>query len=402
MAISVARGRAAWWHVPGVESVHLPRLAYTHAGKRDLRLDFLKGVAVSMMVVDHVGGNTVLTQLSGGNRSIVSAAEAFVFLSGLVVGMVYGDRCRKAGARIAATGLLRRALTLYRASLTLTLPFLALFLATDLRLWEGRSAERPDIAQSLLGAVTLRYSLQGSDVLIMYALIMIAAPAVLYALHKGHTPLVLAVSAAMWGLFQLSPEATSAIWPVANSSFPIQAWQLLFVAGMALGYHGCKPLAAISSSSARAFWAVGGSAAVLWLLVVSEHSMGQSELPWWLGGSTYGALFLKSTLGPGRVVAFFAALTAGYGLVHYLWLPLSKALGWLILPLGQNSLYVYIAHLFVVVLIYNQAIAVTMLLAPLAFYVDLQMVVNLGSQLLTLGVMWIAVRQRLLFRLIPR
>jgi hypothetical protein len=66
----------------GQETAALP--AYM-AGKRDLRIDLLRGAAIVAMVVDHVGGDqSWLYALTGGNRFYVSAAEAFLFLSGLV------------------------------------------------------------------------------------------------------------------------------------------------------------------------------------------------------------------------------------------------------------------------------------------------------------------------------
>ena len=45
-------------------------------GKRDLRIDLLRGFCVFVMIVDHVGGETSwLYALTGGNRLYVSAAE---------------------------------------------------------------------------------------------------------------------------------------------------------------------------------------------------------------------------------------------------------------------------------------------------------------------------------------
>ncbi len=98
-------------------------LGYREGEKRDLRLDFLRGLAVSAMVVDHVGGDTFLTTLSGGNQAIVSAAEAFVFLSGLVLGMVYAERIARSGPSRALRAMLHRALTLYKASAGVALFF---------------------------------------------------------------------------------------------------------------------------------------------------------------------------------------------------------------------------------------------------------------------------------------
>src|ERR687884_1394995 len=85
LAGSTPLGRvAAWAYPPG-------------SGRRDLRLDLLRGFAVFAMVVDHFGGRSFLTFLTGGNEFLVSAAEGFVFLSGFVMGMVYGGGARQGG-----------------------------------------------------------------------------------------------------------------------------------------------------------------------------------------------------------------------------------------------------------------------------------------------------------------
>src|SRR3712207_8597744 len=98
---------------PAAGQLETPGWRYEAEGKRDLRLDFLRGFAVFAMVVDHLGGASWLYALTGGNRFLVSAAEGFVFISGVVAGIVYGDRVRAAGWRAAVPKLLLRAWTLY-------------------------------------------------------------------------------------------------------------------------------------------------------------------------------------------------------------------------------------------------------------------------------------------------
>ncbi len=86
---------------------------YVQQGKRDLRLDFLRGFAVFAMVANHIAGPSWLYAITGGNRFFVSAAEGFVLISGVVVGIVYGGIARSQGVYIAAVKLLQRAWLLY-------------------------------------------------------------------------------------------------------------------------------------------------------------------------------------------------------------------------------------------------------------------------------------------------
>src|SRR5438132_5535044 len=83
------------------------------AGKRDLRVDFLRGFCVFAMVVDHIGGDSWLYALTGGNRFYVSAAEGFIFISGLVMGQAYHAKVERSGLVEAMLEALRRARTLY-------------------------------------------------------------------------------------------------------------------------------------------------------------------------------------------------------------------------------------------------------------------------------------------------
>ena len=53
------------------------------------------------MIVDHIAADSPLRGLTGGNRFATSAAEGFVFISGLVVGIVYLRLLRKSSVGTA-------------------------------------------------------------------------------------------------------------------------------------------------------------------------------------------------------------------------------------------------------------------------------------------------------------
>src|SRR5947209_4688878 len=111
-----ASARAAWG-----DHVHDWRYA---GGKRDLRIDFLRGFAVLAMVADHLGGEpSWLYNITGGNKFLFSAAEGFVFISGLVMGIVYAGMIAKQGVGPALWKALRRAGTLYLLTVILTFAF---------------------------------------------------------------------------------------------------------------------------------------------------------------------------------------------------------------------------------------------------------------------------------------
>src|SRR5512140_3466367 len=109
------------------ERIHATLLSWKYPAqeRRDLRLDLLRGCAVLVMVVDHFGGSSWLYLITGNNNFFTSGAEAFVLISGMVVGIVYGAMARRDGLRVAARKALERALTLYKLTIALTLLFAA-------------------------------------------------------------------------------------------------------------------------------------------------------------------------------------------------------------------------------------------------------------------------------------
>src|SRR5262245_49587313 len=104
----------------------LSEFGYSPAAGRDLRFDLLRGFAVLAMVVDHLAGPSRLYVLTGGNYFYTSAAEAFVFISGIVVGVVYRRVAIRDGLAVALRRLLARAWQLYVLAVGLTLVVLPL------------------------------------------------------------------------------------------------------------------------------------------------------------------------------------------------------------------------------------------------------------------------------------
>ena len=67
-------------------------------GKRDLRIDWLRGLAMTCVIVDHSRLWSLLSWFTYERFWIVTAAEVFVVLSGVVLGTVYGDKLLRKGS----------------------------------------------------------------------------------------------------------------------------------------------------------------------------------------------------------------------------------------------------------------------------------------------------------------
>lgn len=315
-------------------------------GKRDLRFDLLRGFAVCAMVADHINGErSLLYALTGGDRFFVSAAECFVFLSGLMMGLVNGGLIRRGDTGAALAKVLRRAGILYALAVGWTLVVAALPLALGLS-WAPET-DGATVSQYIVGVLTLHRTIAVIDVMLLYALLVLAAEPVLLLLHYGYTRLVLAVSWSLWLGWQLWPQEAD-IWPIAgDEAFTVAAWQAIFMTALVIGFH--------RRALERAFRAVGSA----WALVLAAVALGGAVALYVarlapltaLTGRDQATLdewfFAKNDAAPGRLVTLAIFLAFAYALTTVAWRPLVGALGWLLLPLGQNALSAYITHLFV-------------------------------------------------------
>lgn len=68
---------------------------YGQPTKGDSRIDFLRGLAIVFVVVNHLGMTSLFQLLTQEAVGFVPGAELFVLFSGLVVGMVYGLRVKE-------------------------------------------------------------------------------------------------------------------------------------------------------------------------------------------------------------------------------------------------------------------------------------------------------------------
>src|SRR5205823_14363078 len=91
---------------------------------RDLRLDFLRGVSLVFIFVDHIPEN-ILSYFTLQAIAFFDAAEVFIFISGFTAALVYGRRLVTKGALYAAAQVLRRAWQLYIAHIFLFVLFIA-------------------------------------------------------------------------------------------------------------------------------------------------------------------------------------------------------------------------------------------------------------------------------------
>ena len=212
-------------------------------------VDFARGLVLVAMTIDHLPGD-VLEHFTPRNFALSDSAEAFVFLSGLSVGLVYYRRTVATGLAPVARSCLKRAGRLYGVHLLMTAGALAIFAAAywlggfneALIAPHGRAIVFHEPLRGALGVALLSHQLGYFNILPLYVALMAAAPAIL-ALARFSPTVALAAALGAYGAVKwLGFDLPN--WPEPGGWFfnPL-AWQLVFTLGVLAGVRwGEKPL----------------------------------------------------------------------------------------------------------------------------------------------------------------
>src|SRR5258708_1523143 len=226
---------------PAVQPSPTPRGPVTPS--RDLRLDSLRGLMLVAMAVDHL--DTELRVLTDHVFGFVSTAEGFVFLSGLVTGLVYTRSVQTRSSNGPVQRASKRALQIYGCHLlSFGAVFIVLRMITDLLGAVPESApalffSRPTEAL-ILGSLSL-YQPGLLDILPMYCFSVLLSPIALEILYRWKWITLLGISFAVWIVAQTEvmtyiEHSLQSLAPVNFGSFDILAWQLPFFAGFTFGH----------------------------------------------------------------------------------------------------------------------------------------------------------------------
>jgi len=207
---------------------------------RDARLDFLRGVALVMIFINHVPG-TVYENFTSRNFGFSDAAEGFVLISGIAAGLAYSPAIARGITWPSVGRIWHRAWTLYLIHLLTTVLAIAvvaagvLWLDTAALLKEhnlGPIFTRPFGVQ--MGIPLLSHQIGYANILPLYAVLLMVTPFALVAALNWPRALI-AGAAVLWfrsGHFYIDfPN-----FPNAGGWFfnPL-SWQLLFAIGLATG-----------------------------------------------------------------------------------------------------------------------------------------------------------------------
>ncbi len=211
-------------------------------------LDGFRGFFLIFMVVVHANETlkAILGKLNHHYFGWVEDAQGFVFLSGLVVGLVYGGILDRKGVPALWAAVRKRCFEIYKCQAGLIL----LFALGAMTLFTQASVLQPYVQEPAwftLAALALVSTTQDMGILPMYIYFFFTAPFALIAIKKGLIAPVVFASLGLWlfgqtSLFEAGTDALSAtlaahgVHLTFSLFFNVFAWQVLFAFGLFLGY----------------------------------------------------------------------------------------------------------------------------------------------------------------------
>ncbi|MCU1634446.1 MAG: acyltransferase protein [Micrococcaceae bacterium] len=366
----------------GVAKRVVPQWRYPHEREpRDARIDLLRGWIIISVVVTHIEVAGPWSFISRNLIGTITGAELFVLLSGVVLGMVHPIAVARRGALAAAKATSRRALKLYLTALAVVItvyllslvPFIDASVLTtftdrgtggagteaagrvyDLYPNVQRLFDYPPPGYAVRDLLLLNMGPWAFNIMGLYVVLTLTVPLLVLMLRKKLWWLLLAIS---WALYLLD-----AIFSlrVLNSQFqdvfPLLTWQVIFVHGVVLGFHRRAIIDALSTRKGKILVAaLTGSYALVLGTLWLNHALGVG-LPFVSPGfyeTLYESAYVRVSLQPGRLVNLAFFILAAHVILTSFWRPISRLTGWLYVPLGRASLYVFIVHVYFVLAVGN-------------------------------------------------
>jgi hypothetical protein len=310
------------------------------SGGRDHRIDWLRGVALVSIFINHMPGNR-FENWTTRNFGFSDAAELFVLLAGMAAAFAFFPRMLKGDTPGVALKALRRAGVLYGMHIVSTLAAVGVFAGAAWLIGNPEILELIGVAPMLadpvsgLGGVLLGgHQLGYFNILPLYVFLILLVPAYMW-LAARDLRLMLAVSLSMY--------LAAHLLPIDMPNFPADegwffnpfAWQLLFASGIALGAMRARgqsvpwhPVAGFVAAAYVVFAAV-------WMIGDMGGRISFDLLPHWID------TLAKSALPASRYLHIMAL---AYLLGHspaWVWLKRFSASNFLAV-MGRNSLPVFV------------------------------------------------------------
>ena len=328
---------------------------------RILTFDLMRGYFLVAIILDHIyffpNG---LDWWSARGDLFVTTAEGFFLISGIVLGIVRGAKLIDKPFAQVSKLLLKRSVQLYLTAIALVF----LFTVLGWTLFMNYPGLKVGIAPSdsnplslIWQIVTLQYFYGWADYLRLYAIFLFVSPLAIWLLRKGWWYILLAINVSVWLLFPSDPTVPD----LTQELLQPLSWQLIFFSGLSIGFHWnhittwWHGQSQLRKQIIR--WGILALAVTTLIaniiikfgpLYFNLHSIPQNFSDY----NLYIGYFDKERLPFTRIALFFLWFWAAFFLFRRFEDTIIRFFGWLLLPFGTNSLYVYTLHAFIIFFIH--------------------------------------------------
>ena len=210
----------------------------------------MRGYFLVFMLINHLifAGGYWLVEINHRQFAFVEDAQGFVFLSGLLIGMIYARKMARQGYAAGRDLIWGRAFELYRYAMGTVFVILVtqMLLPNAYRIWGNWLAYShfdDPLRLALIGGFLFQPTFM--DILPQYIVYMLFAPLAVRLCIEGRAGSVVAASLLLWtaaqlGLHRLVTEPVNE-WMLRTDGEPIRAsfnllgWQMVFFGGLVAG-----------------------------------------------------------------------------------------------------------------------------------------------------------------------
>lgn len=221
------------------------------SGPRYGLIDGLRGFFLVFMLINHLvfQGELWMQRVNHNQLAFIEDAQGFVFLSGLMIGLVYGRKMLTLGYDEGRRLVWSRAFELYRYAMGVVIAVLLarMMLPDAARLWGNWLGHTSLDGEPLrlFAIATFVFQPTVMDILPQYVIYMLVAPPILRLCLDGRVALVATVSGLLWmagqmGLQQFVTDPLNRVFTAGDgqgirASFNLLGWQLVFFSGLVAG-----------------------------------------------------------------------------------------------------------------------------------------------------------------------
>jgi hypothetical protein len=205
---------------------------------RDLRIDFFRGLALYMIIFDHIPGDP-LSRFTYWSLGFSDAAEIFIFLSGVSCGIVYSRLLSRQGIDGLLKGVSWRALQIYTYYLIASLvTILVIVVSRDIMaIPENHQVNFITLHEDPLATIKSTILLISPPalpgILVVYLELTLFSIPMFFLIAARSSAAALLASGGLWLFAQLHPDLLPRL--ADHSYFNPIAWQFLFCIGMFVG-----------------------------------------------------------------------------------------------------------------------------------------------------------------------